>query len=136
MKLLAILVLSLVISQSLFAQRGKQSVIRHIGEYAYQNQQLSKEDLKNIVPEKGPVLIEVGADWCIPCRQMEPLLNKIKVEHPELTLIKLDADNQQELLKQLKVRLIPAFIAYIDGKQVWKAEGMVTEQKLKRKLDL
>ena len=53
---------------------------------------------------KTPVLVDVWADWCAPCKQLMPLLEKLTNEYQgNLLLAKVNADQQQELTASLGV---------------------------------
>lgn len=97
---------------------------------------LTLNEYNKLISVKGPVLVDFGAVWCGPCKKMDPVVDQLKQKHPELVLIKLDADDQPALLKELNIYMIPAFFVYRDGKQTWKTEGMVSYQRLEKKLGL
>jgi thioredoxin len=73
-------------------------------------------------------LVDFNAVWCGPCKKMMPILEKIvKDQNGKLTLMKVDADENPELMKAKKIQGIPYFELYKDGKLVWTQMGMTDE---------
>lgn len=75
------------------------------------------------------VLVDFGAEWCPPCKKMEPVLDAfMKNNSKKLTLVKMDGGLETELMKSLKVEALPTFILYKNGKEVKRKQGLVTEE--------
>jgi len=77
------------------------------------------------------VLVDFGAEWCPPCKKMEPVLNQFMKENAtKLTLVKMDGGVETELMKTLKVDALPTFILYKNGKEVKRKQGIVSKEEL------
>ncbi len=63
-----------------------------------------------------PVLIDFYADWCGPCRQIAPEVEKLATAHPNVTFLKVDVDNCREASKTYEIQAMPTFVA-LDGSQ-------------------
>ncbi|MCW3463369.1 rhodanese-like domain-containing protein [Chitinophaga nivalis] len=87
--------------------------------------QMSVATYEKAIQQKGWVLTDVGATWCPPCRQMEPVLEKFLRENKQVTLVKVDGGNDVELMKAIDAKGLPTFILYKDGKEVWRKQGVV-----------
>ncbi len=75
------------------------------------------------------VLVDFGAEWCPPCRKMEPVLESfMKANAGKLTLVKMDGGVEDQLMKSLKVEALPTFILYKNGKEVIRKQGLVTQE--------
>ena len=75
------------------------------------------------------VLVDFGAEWCPPCKKMEPVLNQFMKENAsKLTLVKMDGGVETELMKTLKVDALPTFILYKNGKEVKRKQGIVSKE--------
>ena len=81
------------------------------------------------------VLVDFGAEWCPPCKKMEPILKSLIANNPgKFTLVKVDGGRDQDILNQYKVTALPVFIIFKDGKQVWRKDGMVEEKEFAEQL--
>jgi thioredoxin len=75
------------------------------------------------------VLVDFGAEWCPPCKKMEPVLDAfMKQNSKKLTLVKMDGGLETTLMKSLKVEALPTFILYKNGKEVKRKQGLVTQE--------
>ena len=67
----------------------------------------------------APVVIDFYADWCAPCRQMEPIFEKLADEYEgRVRVARVDVDESPELASRFGVRGIPHVIALRDGAEV------------------
>lgn len=81
------------------------------------------------------VLMDFGAEWCPPCKQMEPVLKKLQEKLAnQFTLIKVDGGVDIDVMKKLQVIAIPTFIIYRNGKEVWRKQGVVELAELEKQL--
>ncbi|MBK8611165.1 MAG: thioredoxin fold domain-containing protein [Chitinophagaceae bacterium] len=93
--------------------------------------QMTIEALNETIAGSKTVLIDFGAPWCPPCKQMEPVLASLKENNKgKFTFINVDGGRDQDILKTYEVTALPVFIVFKDGKQVWRKDGVVTEKEL------
>jgi rhodanese-related sulfurtransferase len=95
--------------------------------------QLAVNEFKNAV-KSGWVLVDVGAEWCPPCRAMSPVLEQFLQKHPQVKLVKVDGGRDQDVMKAVNANSLPTFIAYKDGKETGRKQGVVTLQELEETL--
>jgi thioredoxin len=97
--------------------------------------QMSVEAFNNAVSGAKTVLVDFGAEWCPPCKIMEPVLTSLQSNNPgKFTLVKVDGGNDQDILQKYNVTALPVFIIFKDGKQVWRKEGVATEKEIESHL--
>ncbi len=93
--------------------------------------QMSIDTFNAVINAHKTVLVDFGATWCPPCKTMEPILqNLVKKYSGKFTLLKVDGGNDQTILKTYKVTALPVFIIFKDGKQVWRKDGVSSEEDL------
>lgn len=68
--------------------------------------------------ESNLCLVEMSAPWCPDCRRIEPILQKLQAQYPQVKFILLDFDENQALKDELGVRRIPTLIFYKNGQEV------------------
>ena len=77
----------------------------------------TKETFDGLV-ESGLVLVDVWAESCRPCVALGPHMTTVAGEHPELTVVKLDASKARRQCMTLQVRGLPTLLLYQDGQEV------------------
>jgi putative thioredoxin len=83
-----------------------------------------------------PVVVDFWAEWCGPCRQLGPLLEKAVAERKgAFVLAKVNVDEAQQLAMYFRIESIPAVLAFKDGQAVNGFVGLVSEGDLKQFLD-
>ncbi|KPJ82703.1 MAG: thioredoxin [Spirochaetes bacterium DG_61] len=82
------------------------------------------------------VIVDMWADWCGPCKIMEPVLEEIAEEHSEkVKVIKINIDQNQETPIKFNVMNIPTLLFFKDGKEVDRIIGAVPKKQLNKKIE-
>ena len=89
--------------------------------------QMSVEHLNTTTSSNKIVLVEIGGDWCPPCRKMLPVLEKLKQKPAApFYFLKVDGANDIDVMKSLNAEGLPTFILFKNGKETWRHQGLVT----------
>lgn len=95
--------------------------------------QMTLAQYKASIPSNKTVLVDFGAAWCPPCVQMNPVLDElVKDKDLKFQLIKIDGGVHTNLMKELKLEPIPVFILYKKGKEVWRHQGIISKEELRK----
>ena len=70
-----------------------------------------------------PVLLELYADGCGPCRMVSPIIEEIAKENPQYLIGKVNIDKEPELAQKFKVLSIPTLTVIKDGKVISQSAG-------------
>ncbi|MGW0747898.1 tetratricopeptide repeat protein [Streptomyces sp. NPDC002587] len=82
-----------------------------------------------------PVVLDFWAEWCEPCKQLSPLLERLTVEaNGRLVLAKVDVDANQMLMQQFGIQGIPAVFAVVAGQVLPLFQGVAPEQQIRETL--
>jgi len=93
--------------------------------------QTSFTEYEALTQTAGLVLVDFGAEWCPPCKKMEPVLNAFMQEQgAKVKLVKMDGGNEIALMQSLKVEALPTFILYNNGKESKRLQGVMTKEEL------
>ncbi|MET9833875.1 tetratricopeptide repeat protein [Streptomyces sp. NPDC006385] len=83
-----------------------------------------------------PVVIDFWAEWCQPCKQLSPVLERLAVEYNgRFLLAKIDVDANQMLMQQFGVQGIPAVFAVVAGQALPLFQGAASEAQIRQTLD-
>lgn len=104
----------------------------HIFEATMENFQQEVMDASSTTP----VLVDVWAEWCAPCKQLMPLLEKLVIEYQgAFRLAKVNADEQEQLTSSLGVRSLPTIILVKDGQAVDGFSSALPESEIRKVLE-
>jgi thioredoxin 1 len=87
-----------------------------------------------VIESEGPVLVDFWAPWCGPCRVVAPVLEEIASERPDLRIVKLNVDDNQQTAAQYQVLSIPTLILFKGGAPVKTVIGAYPKKKLEQEL--
>ena len=72
---------------------------------------------------KGTVLLDFWAGWCGPCRMMSPVVEQIAQERGDVTVGKVNVDEEGGLARRFGIMSIPSFLVFKGGKLVSRTAG-------------
>lgn len=80
-----------------------------------------------------PVVVDVWAPWCAPCRMIEPALHTLSDQYSgRVDVWKINADENGELLRELKIYGIPSLLVYRGEQEVMRSAGAQPQSGLER----
>jgi len=89
-----------------------------------------QEELDVLVATHDVVLTDFYADWCGPCRMLEPIVRSLAAE-TDATVAKVDVDANQRLARAYGVRGVPTLVLFAGGEQVEELVGVQGEDQLR-----
>lgn len=82
---------------------------------------------KQVARSSVPVVVDVWAPWCGPCRMMAPAFEQAAKElEPRVRFLKLNSDEEQQAAGQLGIRGIPTMILYAGGREIARQSGAMS----------
>jgi len=86
---------------------------------------------QTIESSSKPIIVDFYADWCGPCKMVAPILEEIASENEsEMTIYKVNIDENPELAREFSVMSIPSIISFKNGKIYKRAVGVQLKQSL------
>jgi thioredoxin 1 len=91
---------------------------------------------KEVLGSPTPVLLDVTATWCGPCKALAPIVDRVaEANAGRIRVAKMDLDEARATAARLGVRGVPTVIAFRDGKEIGRRVGLTTADKLLALID-
>ena len=98
--------------------------------------QAQKFKFSELIKGEQPVLVDVWAPWCGPCRMMEPAIKQIAQElSGQVKVVKINIDDNQELARQFGIQSVPTLMLFQNGKLLRQQAGALAYPQLKQWLE-
>ncbi len=85
---------------------------------------------REVLRNTGVVIMDFYASWCMPCKMLAPLLDKIVSENEGVKLAKVDVDENEELCREYRIMAVPTLKIFRDGKEIGTLNGVVSESRI------
>ena len=85
-------------------------------------QKLNQNNFNNAIAN-GTALVDFYADWCGPCRMVSPIVDEIAEERRDITVGKVNVDDENALAMKYGVMSIPTLIVFKDGQEKTRIVG-------------
>ncbi len=92
---------------------------------------ITKDNFEELVlKNKNTVLLDFWASWCGPCKMLSPIISEIAEEYSEITVGKVNVDDEAELSMEFGIMSIPTLVIFKDGKAIKKSVGYCEKQEI------
>ena len=99
-------------------------------------QDLTDETFEAEVREaEQPVLVDFGAEWCHPCKQLDPIVDELAEEwEGRVKVVKLDIDDNVDTTRRFGVMGVPTLMLFLNGEPVERLSGFQPKRRILDKL--
>lgn len=98
-------------------------------------EEISPSDFSTLISSNEKVLVDFYAEWCGPCKMMEPFIKEIATSHAgKLKVLRVDVDKNEMLSKSLRVNAVPVLQFYENGKLKWVHVGYMRKKELLKRI--
>src|SRR5678815_884963 len=89
------------------------------------------ESFSQLIKSEKPVLVDFYADWCGPCKAMEPVIKDVaRLVKEQFRVVKVDIDKQTQTARDYQISGVPTFMIFRQGKVIWRHSGMIDKSRL------
>jgi thioredoxin len=89
-----------------------------------------------VLDSSMPVLVEFGADWCQPCKQLEPVLHQLGEQwNGRIRMVQVNVDDSLNLTQTYGVMSVPTVILFVQGQPMERLTGFKPKAQLVAKLE-
>lgn len=96
----------------------------------------NKEFQSEVLNGKGVALVDLFADWCMPCQMIAPIIEEISNEKTDVNFFKVNVDETPDVAIKYGVSSIPTLLIFKDGELVNKAVGAYPKESIIKLLEL
>ena len=91
---------------------------------------------KEVLESSIPVLVDLWAPWCMPCRMISPIVEELGNDNQgKLKVCKLNTDENQNIAARYGIQGIPTLLFFKDGQEVDRIVGVTPKPIIQQKLD-
>ena len=91
------------------------------------------EKFSEIINSETPTLVDFYAEWCGPCKSMQPILKLLKTNlGDKVKIIKIDVEKNQEIANIYKIKGVPTLILFKNKDIKWRQSGVVSAKDLEQ----
>ena len=96
----------------------------------------SSEFQSEVLNGEGVALVDLFADWCMPCQMIAPIIEEISNEKAEVKFFKINVDETPDVAIKYGVSSIPTLLIFKNGELVNKAVGAYPKEKIIKLLEI
>ena len=86
------------------------------------------KDIKEVIAVEAVVLVEFGADWCIPCKRFEPHFERFANLHSAVACVKVDIGVDPAVQSEYKIKSVPQVMLFVNGQYSKHVDGRTVLQ--------
>lgn len=91
-------------------------------------------EFNEIINSSKPTLVDFWAEWCGPCKMMNPVMERIKEKREDIEVVKINVDENRELAMKYQIRSIPTLVLFKEGVPIWRNSGVLNEDMINHSL--
>ena len=83
----------------------------------------NEDNIRDLIDGNTYVMVQFGASWCMPCKQLKPKVEKISLESPDVVFAYVDVEESNRFSVESDVQSVPTVIGYYNSDEVGRVVG-------------
>ena len=83
----------------------------------------NEDNIRDLIDGNTHVVVQFGASWCMPCKQLKPKVEKISLESPDVVFAYIDVESSPRFCTESEVLSVPTTIGYHNSIELGRAVG-------------
>ena len=96
---------------------------------------VTENNIVEVLKEKEITVLDFSADWCGPCKMLTTIIESLSSVNTDITIGKVNVDENSNLSSKYSVRGIPTLIFFKDGKEIDRIVGVTNKGGIQTKID-
>ena len=85
---------------------------------------INEEHFDKLINDKNLVVVDFFATWCMPCRMLKPIMERVEAKLNDVNFYSVDIDESEEISKRYRIFSVPTLVAFREGKKVDSLVGL------------
>ncbi len=87
-------------------------------------EQVNSNDFDSIINGDCLTIVDFSASWCMPCRMLKPILERVAEQLDTVKFVNLDIDESEDIAKRYRIFSVPTLVAFRSGKKIDSLVGL------------
>jgi len=83
----------------------------------------NEDNIRELIDGNTRVVVQFGASWCAPCKQLKPTVEKISLENPDIVFAYIDVESSPRFCVESEVMSVPTTIGFHNSVEVGRVVG-------------
>ena len=89
-----------------------------------------EKEFDDIINQDKMTVVEFFATWCMPCRMLKPIMEKIEASKKSITFCELDVEESEEIAKRYRIFSVPTVVCFRSGKKIDSIVGLNSHEEM------
>lgn len=85
---------------------------------------INEKEFDKVINSKKTVIVDFSATWCMPCRMLKPILERVEAKLTDVKFYNIDIDDDEDVAKRYRIFSVPTLVAFRSGEKIDSLVGL------------